>query len=122
VRFVGEVQPARGAVVLIGGWGIRIRARTARWVAGCTAAGSVALIGAGLALTYVDRHLVPASLTNWTVSGVSGQVVNMAVPLFPSSGPVGLTAVLLWVTTVLTSAALAVGVGGAGGQVRQVLG
>jgi len=81
VQFVGKVQPARGAEVLIGGWGIRIRARTARWVAGCTAAVSVALIGAGLALAYVDRHLVPASVTNWTVSGVSGQVVNMAVPV-----------------------------------------
>ena len=81
MQFVGKVQPARGAEVLIGGWGIRIRARTARWVAGCTAAVSVALIGAGLALAYVDRHLVPASVTNWTVSGVSGQVVNMAVPV-----------------------------------------
>jgi hypothetical protein len=58
-----------------------MRARTAWWVAGCTAAGSVVLIGAGLALTYVDRHLVPASLTGWTFSGVSGQVVNMAVPV-----------------------------------------
>ena len=57
-----------------------MRARTARWIAGCTAAVSVALIGAGLALTYVDRHL-PASLTNWTVSGVSGQVVNITVPV-----------------------------------------
>jgi hypothetical protein len=66
---------------LIGGWGIRMRARTVRWVAGCTAAGSVALIGAGLALAYVDRHLLPASLTDWTVSNVSGQVVNMAVPV-----------------------------------------
>jgi hypothetical protein len=69
------------AAVLIGGWGIRMRARTARRVAGFAAAGSVALIGGGLALAYVDRHLVPASLTNWTVSGVSGQVVNMAVPV-----------------------------------------
>jgi hypothetical protein len=56
-------------------------ARTARWVAGCAAAGSVALIGGGLALAYVDRHLVPASLAVWTVSNVSGQVVNMAVPV-----------------------------------------
>ena len=56
-------------------------ARTARWVAGCAAAGSVALIGGGLALAYVDRHLVPASLADWTVSNVSGQVVNMAVPV-----------------------------------------
>jgi len=81
VRFVGEVQSAPSAAVLIGGWGIRMRARTARRVAGCAAAGSVALLGGGLALTYADRHLVPASLTNWTVSGVSGQVVNMAVPV-----------------------------------------
>ena len=58
-----------------------MRARTARWVAGCAAAGSVALIGGGLALAYMDRHLVPASLADWTVSNVSGQVVNMAVPV-----------------------------------------
>ena len=56
-----------------------MRARTARWVAGCTAAGSVALIGGGVALAYVDRHLVPASLTGWTVSNISVQLVNVAV-------------------------------------------
>ena len=78
MRFVGEVQPAPRPVALIGGWGIRMRARTARWVAGCAAAGSVALIGGELALAYVDRHLVPASLTGWTVSNISGQVVNVA--------------------------------------------
>jgi hypothetical protein len=50
-------------------------------VAGCAAAVSVALIGGGLVLAYVDRHLVPASLTNWTVSNISGQVVNVAVPV-----------------------------------------
>jgi hypothetical protein len=58
-----------------------MRARTARWVAGCAAAGSVALIGGGLALAYADRHLLPASLTDWTVSNISGQVVNVAVPV-----------------------------------------
>ena len=58
-----------------------MRARTARWVARCAAAGSVALIGGGLALAYVDRHLVPASLTGWTVSNISGQLVNVAVPV-----------------------------------------
>ena len=56
-----------------------MRTRTARWVAGCTAAGSVALIGAGVALAYANRHLVPASSTGWTVSNISGQVVNAAV-------------------------------------------
>jgi hypothetical protein len=68
-------------MVLIGGWGIQMRARTARWVPRCAAAGSVALTGGGLVLAYVDRHLVPASLTNWTVSNISSQVVNMAVPV-----------------------------------------
>jgi hypothetical protein len=58
-----------------------VRARTARWVPRCAAAGSVALIGGGLVLAYVDRHLVPASLTGWTVSNISGQVVDMAVPV-----------------------------------------
>ena len=58
-----------------------MRARTARWVAGCSAAGSVALIGGGLALAYVDRQLVPASLMGWTFSNISGQVVNVAVPV-----------------------------------------
>ena len=53
-------------------------AQAARWVAGCAAAGSVALIGGGVALAYVDRHLVPASLTDWTVSNISGQAVNVA--------------------------------------------
>ena len=58
-----------------------MRAWKTRWVAGCAAAGSVALIGGGLALAYVDRLLVPASLTGWTFSNVSGQVVNVAVPV-----------------------------------------
>jgi hypothetical protein len=58
-----------------------MRARTARWVAGCIAAGSIALMAGGLALAYVDRHLVPAGLTNWDFSDVFGQVTNMAVPV-----------------------------------------
>jgi hypothetical protein len=58
-----------------------MRVRTARWVAGCAAAVSVALTMAGLVLAYVDRHLVPASQTGWTFSNVSSQVVNMAVPV-----------------------------------------
>jgi hypothetical protein len=40
----------------------------------------VALISCGVALAYADRHLVPASLTGWTVSNISGQVVDVAVP------------------------------------------
>jgi hypothetical protein len=55
-----------------------MRARTARRVAGCAATASVALIVGGVALAYVNRH-VPASLTDWTVSNISQQVVNAAV-------------------------------------------
>jgi hypothetical protein len=39
----------------------------------------VVLIGAGVALACADRHLVPASMTGWTVSNISAQVVNAAV-------------------------------------------
>ena len=56
-------------------------ARTARWVAGCAAAGSLALMAGGLILAYVDRHLVPANVTNWDFSDVFGDVVNMAIPV-----------------------------------------
>jgi hypothetical protein len=58
-----------------------MRTRTAQWVAGYAAAGSVALIGAGIALAYLDRHLVPASLTGWTLSNISEQIVNVSVPV-----------------------------------------
>jgi signal transduction histidine kinase len=58
-----------------------MRARTARWVAGCIAAGSIALMAGGLALAYADRQLVPARVTNWDFSDVFGQVTNMAVPV-----------------------------------------
>ena len=58
-----------------------MRARTAPWVAGYAAAGSVTLIIGGLLLAYADRHLVPADLTGWTVTNVSTQVVNLAVPV-----------------------------------------
>ncbi len=61
--------------------GIPVRARTARWVAGCAAAISVAMTIAGLVLAYLDRQLVPASLTGWTFSNISSQLVNMAVPV-----------------------------------------
>ena len=56
-------------------------ARTVRWVAGCAAAGSLALMVGGLILAYVDRHLVPANVTNWDFSDVFGDVVNMALPV-----------------------------------------
>jgi hypothetical protein len=58
-----------------------MRVLTARWVAGCAAAASVALEFGGLALAYVDRHLLPARLTTWDFSDVSGEVVNLAIPV-----------------------------------------
>jgi signal transduction histidine kinase len=58
-----------------------MRARTAGWVAGGVAAGSVALMVGGLALTYLNRHLVPASLSDWGFADVFSDVVNMAVPV-----------------------------------------
>ena len=58
-----------------------MRAGTVRWVAGCAAAGSLALMAGGLILAYVDRHLVPASVTYWDFSDVFGDVVNMATPV-----------------------------------------
>ena len=58
-----------------------MRARTAKLVAGCVAAGSLALMAGGLILAYVDRHLVPATMTNWDFSDVFADVVNMAIPV-----------------------------------------
>ena len=58
-----------------------VRAVTARRVAGCAAAGSLALMVGGVILAYVDRDLVPASMTNWDFSDVFGDVANMAIPV-----------------------------------------
>jgi signal transduction histidine kinase len=58
-----------------------MRALTARWVPGCAAAGSVALLAATLVLVYVDRHRLPAGLTGWNFSDVFGGVANLAVPV-----------------------------------------
>ncbi len=58
-----------------------MKALTARWVAGCVAAVSVALIIGAVVLAYLDRHRVPADLTGWDFSGVLGQVAYLAVPV-----------------------------------------
>ena len=58
-----------------------MRVLTARWLTGCIAAGSIALVAGALVLEYVDRDLLPASMTGWTFGNVSGQVVNLAVPV-----------------------------------------
>ena len=64
-----------------GGPGFQLRGEAAQRVAGSAAAVSVALIVTGLVLSYVDRQLVPASVTGWTVTNVSSQLVNVAVPV-----------------------------------------
>ena len=55
-----------------------MRVGTARWVAGGVAAASAALITGGLALAYVDRHLVRADLSGWHFAGVFEQVVSVS--------------------------------------------
>jgi signal transduction histidine kinase len=62
-------------------WGMAMRVVTVRWVAGCAAVGSVALMAGALVLTYLDRHLVPADMAGWNFSGVFGGVANLAVPV-----------------------------------------
>src|SRR5215469_5365907 len=57
---------------------MRMRVRTARWVAGGVAAASVALIAGGLALAYVDQHLVGADLSSWHFVDVFEQVVSVS--------------------------------------------
>ena len=52
--------------------------RILRWVTCCVAAVSVALLAGGIALSYVDRHLVPAS--GWDFSSVFEEVTFIAIP------------------------------------------
>jgi signal transduction histidine kinase len=58
-----------------------MRARTARWVAGWTAAGSAALIAGGMVLAYLDRHRLSASTTTWDFSDVLTDVIKLAIPV-----------------------------------------
>jgi signal transduction histidine kinase len=58
-----------------------MRVQTTRWVAGCAAAVSVALIAGALLLAYADRHRLPADLTGWNFSDVFDGVANLAVPV-----------------------------------------
>ena len=58
-----------------------MRARTAQWMAGGVAACSIALMTGGMVLAYMDRHALPAGLTNWDFTDVFTDVVNMAVPV-----------------------------------------
>jgi len=58
-----------------------VRVQTIRWLSGCVAAVSVALLIGSLVLAYLARHRVPADLTGWDFSGVLGQVAYLAVPV-----------------------------------------
>jgi signal transduction histidine kinase len=58
-----------------------MKALTTRWVAGCVAAVSVALLIGALVLAYLNRHRVPADLAGWDFSGVLGVVTYLAVPV-----------------------------------------
>ena len=53
--------------------------RILRWSTGCAAAVSVALLAAGVALAYVDRHLVPTS--GWDFSSVFEEASFIAIPV-----------------------------------------
>jgi len=58
-----------------------MRARTARWVAGGIAAGSIALMAGGVVLAYLDRHLLSAATTTWHFSHVLSVVVDLGIPV-----------------------------------------
>jgi signal transduction histidine kinase len=57
-----------------------MRTSTARWTAGSVAVTSVALMAAGLALAFADRHHVPASLTNWDFPDIAGDIEDLTIP------------------------------------------
>jgi hypothetical protein len=53
--------------------------RVLRWATGCVAAVSVVLLAGGVALSYIDRHLVPVS--GWNFPDIFEEVTFMAVPV-----------------------------------------
>jgi hypothetical protein len=59
--------------------GAAVTARILRWATGCVAAVSVALLVAGIALSYVDRHM--GSLSRWDFSNVFEEATFVAVPV-----------------------------------------
>ncbi len=59
-----------------------MRTSAARRTAGSVAVASVALMAAGLALAFADRHHVPPSLTNWDFSDVFGDAEDLSIPFF----------------------------------------
>jgi hypothetical protein len=77
----------------------------APWLAGGIAAWSVALVTSGLVIACLDRHLVPASETNWdpadvlsALSGVAVAVIASVIAARRPANPIGwlgLTAALV---------------------------
>jgi len=68
----------------------------APWLAGGIAALSVALVASGLLLACLDRHLVPASETNWdpvdvlsALSGVAVAVITSVIAARRPANPIG---------------------------------
>jgi hypothetical protein len=57
-----------------------MRTSTARWTAGSVAVASVALMAAGLALAFADRHHVPPSLTTWDFPDIAGDIEDLTIP------------------------------------------
>jgi hypothetical protein len=55
-----------------------MRGQTAPWAAACVAATSAALLIAATVLAYLDRHLVPTSLSNWGFSYLFGNLPKLA--------------------------------------------
>lgn len=53
--------------------------RILRWVTGCVAAVSVALLAGGIALSYAERDIGP--LTRWDFSNVFEEATFIAVPV-----------------------------------------
>src|SRR5690349_14209118 len=59
--------------------GVRMTVRFLRWATGCVAAVSVALLVAGIVLSYVYRHM--GSLSRWDFSDVVEEATFIAVPV-----------------------------------------
>jgi signal transduction histidine kinase len=70
--------PTQGKASALGG---RMRARTARWVAGGIAAASIALMAGGVALAYVNRHALSADQTSWDFPDLFQDIVNLGGPV-----------------------------------------
>ena len=56
-------------------------ARTAWWGAAWLAVRSIALIAGGIALAYLDRHLLSAGASTWNFSNVLNGVTLLAIPV-----------------------------------------